>query len=104
MKKKLIKLTESDLHNIINNSVRKILKESVWYGDTQPFMDIIAAASKIRERLEYVTDDDYEPYDDCDGRDLNPELYEWAKKVESEAEDWITCNSSYSPINGGEDW
>lgn len=29
MKKKLIKLTESDLHNIIRNSVNKIMKESI---------------------------------------------------------------------------
>ena len=29
MKKKLIKLTESDLHNIIRNSVNKIIKESI---------------------------------------------------------------------------
>ena len=30
MRKKLIRLTESDLHNIIEDSVRKILKEEIY--------------------------------------------------------------------------
>ena len=33
-KKQLIKLTEGDLHKIITESVKKILKESFYDGDT----------------------------------------------------------------------
>ena len=92
--KKVIKLTENDLHRIIKESTRKILNESCWYGDIKPFKSIYAAASKLRQEFEYANAEDYEPWDDCDGADLAPLIYRWAKKVEDEAYDWMNYNSS----------
>ena len=104
MKKKTIRLTESDLKKIVTESVKRALKESTLYCDTKPFEDIIKATNTILEKFEYVNDEDWEPSDDCDGRDLTPEVYNWAKKVREDAEDWLRQTSAYSPINGGEDW
>ena len=41
MNKKLIRLTESDLHKIINESVKKVIKESV-YDEAEQKADKIA--------------------------------------------------------------
>ena len=48
--------------------------------------------------------DDYDGWDDDDGRDLGPDMYYWAEKVHNEAEEWMGCNSSFTSINGGENW
>jgi hypothetical protein len=31
-------------------------------------------------------------------------MYEWAKRVKDDAEEYIHCNSQFTSINGGEDW
>lgn len=102
--KKTIRLSESDLHRVIKESVKRILGESCWYGDTKPFEQIIDAANKIMQDFEHVNAEDYEPSDDCDGADLDPQIYQWAKKVAYDAEDYLHSNSSYTSINGGETW
>lgn len=101
---KQIKLTEKELYQIVTESVNKLINESCWYGDTKPFVQILKAASEIRQKYEYSNNEDYEPFDDCDGRDLSYDIYLWAKKIEDEAENWINRNSSNASINGGENW
>lgn len=98
--KKRIKLTESDLRRIVNNSVKKVLKES----RNDEFDRIRMAASEIMESTRYTQEEDYEPWDDCDGPDLTYDLYKWAEKVINEAEMW---QHKYGPVplNAGlEDW
>ena len=77
---------------------------STIYGSVEPYEQILKAATELMESYEYASKDDYEPWDDCDGRDMAPELYRWAKNVAEQAESYIRMNSSYSAINGGEDW
>lgn len=101
---KTIYLSNETLKNMIQESVKRVLKESCWYGDTKPFEQIIDAAHQIMSNFDHVSADDYEPWDDCDGPDLDPEIYEWANKVAEDAEYYLHNNSSYTPINGGEDW
>ena len=101
-KKQVIRLTEGDLHRIIKESVNKVLTESCWYGDTKPFETIYQMADKIVNSLEArVTDENYEEWGDdfSYGR-----MYEWAKRVKDDAEEYIHCNSQFTSINGGEDW
>ena len=97
-------LTESRLRGMIKDAVKNVLEESTLYCNTKPFENIISAANTIMESFNYVNDEDWEPNDDCDGRDLAPYVYEWAKKVSEDAEYWLRHNSSYSSINGGENW
>ena len=101
---KTIYLSNETLTNMIQESVRRVLRESCWYGDTKPFEQILTAANQIMDDFHYVTADDYEPWDDCDGPDMAPQIYEWAKNVARDAEYYLHDNSSYAPINGGEDW
>jgi len=101
MNKKLIRLTESDLHRVIKESVYKILNESCWYGDTKPFETIYRAAQEIVDKLEYVNDNEYEEWGD-DYRYSS--MYDWAKRVANDAEYYIRNHSSNVSINGGEDW
>ena len=77
---------------------------STIYGSVEPYEKILVAATEIMKDYEYTQADDYEPWDDCDGRDMAPELYRWAKRVAEDAEYYIRMNSSNTPINGGEDW
>lgn len=101
--KKRFKMTESQLRNIVAESVKKVLKESTLYGDTKPFEEIYRAANQIMDRFQYTQDDGYESMDD-DGGDVCGGVWQWAKKVAEDAEYYLQCNSSYQPINGGEDW
>ena len=102
MDKKIIRLTESDLHKLVKESVQKILKEEyVWWGDTKPLETIMAAASEIRRGFEEQYQEDYE-FELEDRAKID--LYNWAKKVENEAEDFIRYNAHNAPINGGENW
>lgn len=102
--KRTIKLTENDLHKIIEESVKNVINESIVYGSIEPFQRIANAASELMERYEYVTEEDYEPWDDCDGKDLAPGIYQWAEKILEDANYYIQNSSSNSPINGGERW
>ena len=88
----------------VHESVKRQLKESVWYGDTKPFEAIVSAANAIMKSNEHTVQDDYEGWDDGDGRDFGPDLYRWAERVCNEAEEWTRYNSSNSSINGGENW
>lgn len=104
MKKNTVKLNESTLRKIVAESVKKVLKESCWYGDEKPFQTIISAANEIVDKFDYTQDDNYDDIGDCDGPDITPQIYKWAKNVAEGAEYWIRYNSRYTPINGGEDW
>lgn len=102
MDKKIIRLTESDLHNLVKESVQRILKEEyVWWGDTKPVETIMRAASEIRRNFEELYQEDYE-FEPEDRAKLD--LYNWAKKIENEAEDFIRYNAHNAPINGGADF
>ena len=76
----------------------------IIYGSVEPFEQILKAASEIRMSYEYTQAEDYEPWDDCDGRDPAPELYRWAARIENDAEHYILMNYSNAPVNGGENW
>ena len=99
-----IKLTERDLHGIVKESVNRILKEEyVWWGDTKPLETIVSSANEIVRHFE-------EAYPDAENYDFDPEdrakidLYNWAKKIQDDAEDFIRYNAHNVSINGGEDW
>jgi hypothetical protein len=101
-KKQLIRLTENDLHKIIKESVKNVLNESCWHGDVKPFEVIYQMADKIVTSLEdRINDENYEEWGD-DFRYSH--MYEWAKRVRDDSEQYMHCNSQFSPINGGEDW
>lgn len=100
-KKQIVRLTESQLRGMITESVKKVLKESYWYGDTKPFEVIRNAAEELMDKFQYTQEDDYES---DDAYDFGWDIYEWAKKTYYNAEEYIGCNSSYAPINGGENW
>lgn len=104
MKKNVVKINENTLRQIVAESVKKVLKESCWYGDEKPFQTIISAANEIVDKFDYTQDDNYDDIGDCDGPDITPQIYKWAKNVAEGAEYWLRYNSRYTPINGGEDW
>ena len=64
--KKMIKLTESDLHNIIGNAVKKVLKESIDFEEmeervyevSRPLRDSTA----FEKAMEYVKQSNFELY------------------------------------------
>ena len=101
--KKTVKLTESKLRNIIAESIKRVLKEGVWYGDIKPFETIIYACNEILNKFEYVNNDDYEDWSD-DGYDLAPYMCKWAERVKDEAERYIGSNSQNAPIGANEGW
>lgn len=99
MTKKLIRLTEEDLHNIIRKSVNNILKEDYcWWGDTRPLESIMKAAYEITTEFEkqYGTDLNSVDFDPEDRAKV--ELYGWAKKVQDEAEHFLQCNQANVPV------
>lgn len=62
------------------------------------------SCQKIMDDYDYVNDEDWEPNDDCDGSDLSWDVYNWAKRTYDNAESWLHNCSSFTSINGGEDW
>ena len=97
-KKQVIRLTESDLHRILKESVNKVLNEEyVWWGDTKPLETIMSACG---EMIKGKNESDFEDVDDRAAFDL----YQWATKVYQEAEQFLHCNAHNTPINGGENW
>lgn len=99
--KKIVRLNESELKNIINESIKKILNEEYcWWGDTKPLEEIYKLASQIVDK--------YSPYFDNNEGDEDDraifDLYNWAGKVAKEAEEFIRYNADNLPINGGENW
>lgn len=69
---------------------------AIIYGDAKPYEEIMKAAEEILARYEYTQEEDYEPWDDCDGKDLAPELYKWATKLKEDAEYYLSLNSKYN--------
>jgi hypothetical protein len=97
------KINENQLRRVVRESINKILKEDyVWWGDTKPLETIMVAASEIRRYFEEQYPDDNYEFDEDDRAKLD--LYNWAKRVENDAEDFIRYNAHNTPINGGEDW
>ena len=89
--KRRVRLMEQDLHNIIRESVNRVLNEDyVWWGDTKPLETIMKAAYQIRTEFEKDYPEDYE-FDVDDRAKLD--LYKWAKQVEDRAEDFIRYNA-----------
>lgn len=75
MNKKLIKLTESDLHKIVKESVNRILKEEIDMGQLEPFRNVpphprVPNDSEIRKQIRHLRNliDDYE----MQGKDITP--------------------------------
>lgn len=64
--KQVVKLTESDLHNIINNAVKKILKESIDFEEIEERVYEVSRPLKdstaFSKAMEYI-------------KQVNPELY-----------------------------
>ena len=56
MEKKLIKITESDLHKIIENSVKRIIKEDIYddYDDDYNEMNDMSTDEKWNNAIESV--------------------------------------------------
>ena len=50
--KKVVRMTESDLHNIIKESVEQILKEEHWEGDINPRVRQAYYNDLVSERME----------------------------------------------------
>ena len=93
MKKQTIRLNESQLKDMIKESVQNVLMESyVWYGDVTPLETIMTACSEIRNRMQ---DRDFDGYEDA----ASYELLEWANKVSEQAENFIMHNSDNVSIN-----
>lgn len=101
--KNVIKINESQLKQMISESVKMVLKEACWYGDTKPFEMIRSAAEQIMNNFQYTQEDNYESFNDG-SYDYDSDIYNWAKKVYYNAEEYISMNSSNSSINCGEDW
>lgn len=63
--KKIIRLTESDLHRIIENSVKRILKEDVlgndWHQDETDVLNNYEPFEDQFEGLPFGQDDDFSP-------------------------------------------
>lgn len=95
--KKVIRLTESYLKNIIAESVKQVLNEGCWYGNTKPFESIIIACNEIKDKFEYVNDENYED-DSDDHSNIEYNIYQWADKISQEAEGWLGCNATNRPI------
>ena len=99
--KQVVRLTESQLHSIIAESVKSVLKESYhWWGDTSPLETIISACDKIYDNFKCYNDEDYEfdPEESTAGYDL----FEWAKKVRSEAEEFYRYNANNIGVGEGD--
>ena len=66
MSKKLIRLTESDLHRIVKESVKKILKESIDFEEIEERVYEVSRPLKdstaFSKAMEYI-------------KQVNPELY-----------------------------
>lgn len=113
MNKKLIRLTESDLHRIVKESVKKVLNNSnkqtkitegeeswAWYGDTKPLEDLRAAAHRVYlyahngalEGVSPAIDDEY--YEGYYGS-YTSEVEKWASEIESFAERVLQNNPSW---------
>ena len=99
-----MKITEKELKKIVAESVKKVLNESTWYGDTKPLEIIYNASEEIIKKLEYVNNSDYEFDGDAGSFDYYRDMYDWAVKVRDDAEKYIHRNSSFTSINGGENW
>lgn len=95
--KRKIRLTESKLKNIISESLKRILSESVWYGNTEPFETIIKACQQIKDSFNYVNDDDYEDMSD-DNSGIEYGIYKWADRIENEANSFIESEAHNIPI------
>lgn len=96
--------TENYCHGLyekICKMVRKQLNEEYcWYGDPKPLETIIQCCNQLMESSKF-NDPEYEG-DDDDAASYH--IYEWAKKVSQDAEEYLGCNSQNISINGGENW
>ena len=95
MKKETIKINESQLRQIVKESVENILKEGyVWHGNVQPLKTIMDACYEICESYknydwDNVADDGY----------ANIDLYNFAKQTYETAQNFIEHNSDNVSID-----
>ena len=87
--KKIIRLTESELHNIVNNAVMRILKEDVLGNDWH-------------ENEEDAVMNNYEPFESQE--DEIPYEHDWGVKGEDEFDPTHYDNFSDDIVNGADDW
>lgn len=98
--KQTVKLTESKLRGMIQEAVNNTLNENYrilsesyyWYGDTTPLEEIISACNKIYHKYIEYGDKDYEF--DPEESTARYDLWKWAQKVCSEAEEFCGYNTS----------
>lgn len=64
MKKKLIRLTEADLHRIVRGSVKKVLKEGSYYDELQNIRDMLGDERIIDEMTQYFSVDELRDFVD----------------------------------------
>lgn len=86
--RKIIRLTESELHNIVNNAVMRILKEDVLGNDWH-------------ENEEDAVMNNYEPFESQE--DEIPYEHDWGVKGEDEFDPTHYDNFSDDIVNGN-DW
>lgn len=99
--KQRIKLTETKLKKIIHETIKQVLTESsVWYGSIEPFENIINCCHQIKERFKEVENPDYEDMSD-DNSGIEIAIYQWADKIEKEAQNYIDLNSDKYSIGNG---
>ncbi len=88
MKKNVVKLNENALRQIVAESVKKVLKEDNAYGLNvrlhEELGKLYDAAFNIAKELSLtkknsMVNSNYDP---------KAELYEWAKKITQDAEEW----------------
>ena len=86
--KQTIKLNETDLHRLIKESVRQVLKES--YNDSQTVSKIRDLRPKITSFIEYLED----KYDELgSGNDFLDRVYNSAYNLESDLLSFLRDNN-----------
>ena len=101
-KNNVVRLDESHLRRIVENTVKQVLKEECcWWGDTKPLEEICRIASQIADDVMPDFDNETD-FDESDRARFD--LWKWAERVAEEAESFMRCEANNMPINGGEDW
>lgn len=91
--KKLVRLTESDLHKIVKESVNKVLKEDIYADNTLAKMyGLLEDALKLAEKDYFELDSINEPADSS-----------YRKTIESLYREIKTCLDHVKNLGKGED-
>ena len=64
MNKKLIRLTESDLHRIVKRSVKRMLREGMYYDEFQSVREMLGDEQILDELVQYLSSDELRDFVD----------------------------------------